>query len=195
MEIEVALPASKKEGEAEPTFPPIAVIPGDFAAEEIPHMAAHMASRLAPEGWGPGELRPIFEDFLKAWRKDQLRKQEVEEQLRGLVLKLSDIGRWKTLERADRKAYRSELTSFLRECKSCLNRACKIESHRRADREKLELVRQIKDGHPEFSFGQVALEYAKQTGKPMTAKIAERTYSRAKLAPLFFDFDAHATKP
>jgi len=158
------------------------------SAEQIPQIAADMASKGTPEGYDPSEFVPVFQAFLEAYTKDLLRQQAAGELLHRLIAQLSDIEAWKTLEARSRQEFRAELNRFLSECRRCLNLACKIEAHRRADQERNDLILHIKGTNPKFSFGQVAIEYRRQTAKPMTAKNAERIFKRSQVTPPRFHF-------
>jgi len=58
------------------------------------------------------------------------------------------------------------------------------------------MIWEIKFSKPSWSFGQVAREYTRRTGKPMTGKIAERTYTRARLdAEALLDPGTNAVLP
>jgi hypothetical protein len=101
-------------------------------------------------------------------------------QLAFAVDRLADVDRWRDLAATDRDMFHNELEGTLRLYRSYLNCLCGIQSHRpRANEERDTLLHHIKRSKPSFTFGQVANEYKRKTGKTMTAKVAERICNRA----------------
>jgi hypothetical protein len=101
------------------------------------------------------------------------------EQWRLMAAELGDLDHWRTLAAKSRSEYRRELDEVLRGLKAALNSLCGIESHRhRGNTDRDEIIYEIKASKPQLSFGQVAIEYRRRTGKQLTGKVAERSYKR-----------------
>jgi len=105
-------------------------------------------------------------------------RKGVRTKIRSLASRLADVDQWQTLAEKDPDQFRAELDEFLAMCKKTLNIACGIESHRPKNEMQNSLVVRIKQSRPTWSYGQVALEYNRQTGENLTAKQAERIYKR-----------------
>jgi len=122
--------------------------------------------RLVAEVKANQKLSRKFEDFLR-------------KQLLSIAPQVADIDHWRKLAAEDRNKYRRELDGALKGIKASLNRVCGIESHRqRGNAARDKLIHEIKTSTPQFSFGQVALEYRRRTGKQLNGKVAERSYKR-----------------
>lgn len=93
---------------------------------------------------------------------------------------LADVPRWKALAASDPGEFRRQQDSLLSEYKATIRTLCRIKSHRPRNEAQNAAILEIKESKPDWSFGQVAREYTRRTRKPMTAKVAERTYTRAK---------------
>lgn len=91
---------------------------------------------------------------------------------------MADVPQWRALSASSMKLYRAELDLLLSGYKGFLNVACGNKPHRPKDNERNLMIVEIKIRHPEYSFGQVARLYVRLTGKPMTAKMAERIHAR-----------------
>jgi hypothetical protein len=101
-----------------------------------------------------------------------------EESRKQIIAQLADLQHWKGLARNDPKQFRRQLAEVLRTYRTWLNSICGINPHRPSNDDQKRLIYEIKSSKPNWSFGQVAREYSRRTGKPMTAKTAERTYKR-----------------
>src|SRR5438477_11396902 len=114
----------------------------------------------------PGN-RERFEEGIKAW-KEPLREVPafVASFAHSIALFLADIEWWERLSKSNRKGYRRHLESVLRAYKVALDTACGIEGHRPADQQRNSIVLDIKRSNSKLSFGQVAVEYKRRTGKP-----------------------------
>jgi len=127
------------------------------------------------------KLRKIFEDELPENTKlADLAPGVARKFLDRIIAQIADVPRWEALAASDPKQYRSQLTAVLSQYKKLLNVTCGIKSHRPRKEAQNLAIWEIKSSKPAWSFGQVAREYMRRTGKPMTARIAERTYTRAK---------------
>lgn len=96
---------------------------------------------------------------------------------------LADVEWWEKLAESDLKGYRRRQEALLRAYKLALDAVCGIEGHRPANQQRNSIVLDIKQSRPNLSFGQVAREYTRKTGKPMTAKQAERIFKRGNTQP------------
>jgi hypothetical protein len=108
-------------------------------------------------------------------------------EIKKIVAQLADVQHWRALARSDPKQFRRQLAEVLRSYRNWLNIACHIKSHRPKNETQNSLIYEIKSSKPNWSFGQVAREYSRRTGKPMTAKTAERTYKRTKPTQLILE--------
>jgi hypothetical protein len=105
-----------------------------------------------------------------------------EETFQALVATLADVGKWKTLASTDPRTYRAELAASLSAYKSELHKICKNPNHRPRNRKRNSLIREIRDSHPDWSFGKVANAFNRKTGEKIDAGTAERIYSRETTA-------------
>jgi hypothetical protein len=127
------------------------------------------------------ELLKIYEAEVRARIELRDRCQDtLRKRLAQQIAQIADVPRWAALATSDPKKFRSQREAALREYKKTLNSFCGIQSHRPKNEAQLLLISTITMTHPDWSFGQVAREYTRRSGKPMTAKIAERTYARAE---------------
>lgn len=108
-------------------------------------------------------------------------------EIKKIVAQLADVQHWRALAGSDPKQFRRQHAEVLRSYKWWLNRICGIKPHRSRNDAQNSLIYKIKTSKPNWSFGQVAREYSRRTGKPMTAKIAERTYKRTKPTELILE--------
>jgi hypothetical protein len=96
-----------------------------------------------------------------------------------LVSSQMNLPRWKKIAEEDPKAYRQALNRLLAAIRTVLNRYCGVESHApRKDRERDELLMEIKRLKPDWTFAQVAREYNRRTGKEIQSNHVERIYVR-----------------
>jgi hypothetical protein len=127
------------------------------------------------------ESRKILEDALR------YANELFDDEIKKITAQLVDVQHWRTLAGSEPKEFRRQLAEVLRTYRKWLHLVCGIKPHRsRNDGQNL-LIYEIKSSKPNWSFGQVALEYTRRTGKPMTAKTAERTYSRTKPLELILE--------
>ena len=126
------------------------------------------------------EIRKLQMEEDVAWEKLSRRFDAfLKAQFRKIVEGFGDLDHWRTLAAKDRNQYRRELDEVLRGIKGALNHAVGIESHRqRENAERDKIIDEIKSSKPELSFGRVALEYKRRTGRQLTGKVAERSYKR-----------------
>jgi len=129
----------------------------------------------------PSKLRKILEGELREGTQLADLAQDVARKfLDRIIAQIADVPRWKALAASDPSEYRRQLSAVLSQYKKLLHAICGIKSHRPKNEAQNLAIFEIKSSKPAWSFGQVAREYTRRTGKPMTAKIAERTYTRAK---------------
>jgi hypothetical protein len=127
------------------------------------------------------ESRKILEDALR------YANELFDNEIKKITTKLADVQHWRALASSDPKQFRRQLAEVLGTYRTWLNRVCGIKPHRsRNDAQNL-LIYEIKSSKPKWSFGQVAREYSRRTGKPMTAKTAERTFKRTKPTELILE--------
>jgi hypothetical protein len=117
-------------------------------------------------------VRKKIEDTLEAWQ------ELIYSEIKKITSQLADIQYWKVLAKSDPKQFRRQNAKVLRTYKGWLNLACGIKPHRSRNDAQNVVIYEIKSSKPKWSFGRVAYEYTRRTGKPMTAKTAERTYKR-----------------
>jgi hypothetical protein len=143
------------------------------------------------------EIRKLVKDEIRAAEKGLARTKDLGRNIFRLIInQLADVPRWEALATSDPKKFRTEIAGLLQAYKKSLNSICGIKSHRPKNDAQNSLIYQIKASKPNWSFGQVAREYSRRTGKPMTAKTAERTYSRTKPnADYLLDFGATESLP
>jgi len=131
----------------------------------------------------PGNREKI-EVALKPW-EDELGRVPVflAHFAHSSALHLANVEWWEKLAKSNRKQYRRHLEALLRAYKFALDTACGIEAHRPANQQRNSIVLDIKRSKPKLSFGQVAVEYKRRTGKAMDAKQAERIFKRGNTQP------------
>jgi len=153
--------------------------------------AAFEAALVSPE------IRKVFEDRVRAHEHMAVLWEKTNRNLLDIIIKqLANVHHWKALAASDPQQFRSDITILLQTYRKTLNSICRIKSHRPEKRTQNSLIYEIKSSKPNWSFGRVAHEYTRRTGKPMTAKIAERTYSRTKPNPdILLDFGETADLP
>lgn len=132
------------------------------------------------------ECREMIDDLrvvneLRGGFQNALRKP-----LAALIARMADVPWWTALATRDLKEFRSQQKAVLCVYKKLLNGVCGIQSHRPTNEAQTFLILEIKLFKPDWSFGQVAHEYTRRTGKRMTPKIAERTFARAKPGTFLF---------
>ena len=127
------------------------------------------------------DSRKIIQDALR------YANELFDNEIKKITAQLADVQHWRALAESDPKQFRRQHAEVLRAYKNWLNIACGIKSHRPKNETQNSLIYEIKSSKPNWSFGRVAHEYTRRTGKPMTAKTAERTYKRTKPIELILE--------